>query len=317
MRRRRLAALAIATMLAEACSGSSTGPTPPPPAPQIVCADAIAIDDVITLAQAVTYAAPTASGGAPPVTVACAPQSGAEFPIGETLVTCTATDVQSRQASCSFVVTLRHRLVALTRFLAFGDSITAGENGRLFGFVPFIDVDNAYPTFLQQLFSERMPAQQIVVVNAGLPGEKVADNDSRLKGEIARNRSEVLLLLEGINDLSSGASPQNVVNALRDNIRVANDRGTQYVFVSTLLPVAPENCGPAPLNCRGLSTNNTVIATTNQGFAGWCRPTARFWSIPTTSSSRTVRHTSTSTACTCARRAIAPSRRPSGTGSCR
>ncbi len=40
----------------------------------------------------VTYPAPTATGGTPPISVSCSPASGAFFPIGTTTVTCTATD---------------------------------------------------------------------------------------------------------------------------------------------------------------------------------------------------------------------------------
>ena len=40
----------------------------------------------------VTYPAPMASGGTPPIVINCSPASGSFFPIGVTVVTCTATD---------------------------------------------------------------------------------------------------------------------------------------------------------------------------------------------------------------------------------
>jgi hypothetical protein len=63
-----------------------------------------------------------------PVTVACAPASGSQFPLGSTSVTCTASDALNRQATCAFTVSVT-RLPTLQRtsFLAFGDSVTAGE----------------------------------------------------------------------------------------------------------------------------------------------------------------------------------------------
>jgi lysophospholipase L1-like esterase len=73
----------------------------------------------------------------------------------------------------------------------------------------------------------------------------------------------VLLLLEGINDLNGGVSPTTVTFAIRDRVRDATERGVQYVFVSTLLPVAPENCGTRPPNCRGSFTDNETISATN------------------------------------------------------
>jgi lysophospholipase L1-like esterase len=236
---------------------------PTPAAPQISCASPIILEGLTTAIQAVTYPPPTTSGGASPVTVACAPESGSQFPLGDTTVTCTATDTLGRQASCSFGVTLRHRQFALTRYLAFGDSITMGENGRPEGLIAVIDEGNAYPTLLQQMFSERVPNQSIAVINEGLGGERVVESGIRLRETIAEHHPDVLLLLEGINDLNRGTDPGDIVRALRDRIQDARDRSVQYVFVSTILPVAPENCGPAPPRCRGTSTTNEVIAATN------------------------------------------------------
>jgi len=52
------------------------------------------------------------------------------FDIGATPVTCVATDAKSVTASCTFTVTLNAPpKISLERFLAFGDSITWGENG--------------------------------------------------------------------------------------------------------------------------------------------------------------------------------------------
>jgi lysophospholipase L1-like esterase len=198
------------------------------------------------------------------VSVTCTPQSGAEFPLGDTTVTCTAADALGRQASCTFGVTLRHRQFALTRYLAFGDSITAGENGRPIGLIPVVDEANAYPTLLQRMFTERVPDQPIVVHNEGLGGERVMESGIRLRETIAKIHPDVLLLLEGINDLNRGTDPREIVLALRDRIQDARDRDVQYIFVSTLLPVAPDNCVSAPPRCRGTSTTNEVIAATNE-----------------------------------------------------
>lgn len=264
MQRPAFAALALASLCLQACGGP-TAPTPAPTAgsPRIACASPITLEGLTTATQEVTYAPPTTSGGSSPVSVACAPESGSQFSIGVTTVTCNASDAIGRQASCSFAVTLRHRPFLLTRYLAFGDSITLGENGRPLGLIPVIDWANAYPTLLQRMFLERVPDQPIVVDNAGLGGERVTESGIRLREEIEEIHPDVLLLLEGINDLNRGTDPRDVVRALRDRIHDALDRGVQYIFVSTLLPVAPENCGPAPPRCRGTSTTNEIIAATN------------------------------------------------------
>jgi hypothetical protein len=54
----------------------------------------------------VSYTTPTASDNCAGVTVACDPPSDSAFPIGETHVTCTATDAHDNTASCGFTVTV-------------------------------------------------------------------------------------------------------------------------------------------------------------------------------------------------------------------
>jgi len=256
-----------------ACNGSDgggTGPAPNPP--QIACGSSITVPDVVGTTQAVTYPAPSVTNGAPPVSSTCAPASGSSFPLGITTVTCTATDAQSRTASCSFTVTLQHRELAISKVLAFGDSITEGQNGRP-GVVRFIDVPNAYPTFLQTFFSERIPSQQITVVNAGLGGEQISApaTNERLKKELAKNQPQVLLLLGGINDLHAGIGSNTIANGIRDQIRTARDRGVAYVFVSTILPTTTEVCTfPNPVDppCRGARTPPGQPDQVNQQIRG-------------------------------------------------
>ena len=153
-RRTYLSALALVTTLLSGC-GSSSPSAPGPPTttpPQITCGAPISVDSIVAISQQVSYPAPTVSGGAAPVAVACAPASGSEFQLGTTTVTCNAQDSQARQATCSFTVTLTHRELAVTKFLAFGDSMTEGENGRpLASIDSFVDTPNAYPTILQQV----------------------------------------------------------------------------------------------------------------------------------------------------------------------
>ena len=189
-----------------------------------------------------TFPTPSTTGGAQPVNVSCTPAAGSPFPLGDTLVQCTASDTQGRQASCSFSVTLRHRRLSITRILAFGDSMTEGENGR----PGFIDLPNAYPTVLQQMFESRLPGENITVANEGVGGERATENDERLKHEIGKYQPQVLLLLEGINDLAGRVPPSRVAAALRDSIETARERGVAHVFVSTLLPTATANSASAP-----------------------------------------------------------------------
>lgn len=54
----------------------------------------------------VEYPAPTVTGNCPPFTITCKPPSGNLFPLGNTVVTCTATDAASNVVSCQFTVTV-------------------------------------------------------------------------------------------------------------------------------------------------------------------------------------------------------------------
>ena len=68
------------------------------------------------------------TGGEGTVNVTCSPPSGETFPIGMTPVQCTATDSLGRTGTCAFGVTVsKLAQLSKTKYLAFGDSITAGE----------------------------------------------------------------------------------------------------------------------------------------------------------------------------------------------
>jgi uncharacterized repeat protein (TIGR01451 family)/CSLREA domain-containing protein len=54
----------------------------------------------------VTYPPPTVTDNCPGPTSNCVPPSGSTFPLGATLVNCTATDASSNTANCSFTVTV-------------------------------------------------------------------------------------------------------------------------------------------------------------------------------------------------------------------
>src|SRR5688572_3544033 len=127
--RRALRALTLVLPLGIAGCSSPTVPPGPGVPPQITCTAPVTIEGVVGASVPVTYTAPRLTGGTSPVNVTCVPASGSAFPIAETIVTCTAVDAMARQASCTFPVTIRHRELALTTFVAFGDSMTEGQNG--------------------------------------------------------------------------------------------------------------------------------------------------------------------------------------------
>ncbi|MDW8309910.1 MAG: HYR domain-containing protein, partial [Verrucomicrobiales bacterium] len=72
----------------------------------IACPDDILVRTEDPSGAVVTFAA-VAEGGCPPITVDCKPPSGTKFPVGTTVVTCTATDARGNTATCSFRVLVR------------------------------------------------------------------------------------------------------------------------------------------------------------------------------------------------------------------
>jgi acyl-CoA thioesterase-1 len=158
------------------------------------------------------------------------------------MVMCRATDEASRASSCAFTVTVtpppRPPRISATRFVAFGDSITEG----VISLAPYALIPSppqSYPFKLLNRLVARYSDQTsaIQVLDEGVGGEGVARGLTRLPGVLAADRPEVLLLMEGVNDLNGVGAPaiRTVVDALRSMVRVARGRGVQ-VFVATLLP---------------------------------------------------------------------------------
>jgi lysophospholipase L1-like esterase len=247
------------------CAKNPGQPTPPPPptygAPQVSCPANITTSATGS-GKTVSYPLPGVTGGMPPVVLACSPQPGASFSLGNTTVSCTATDAARQQASCSFQVTLSAILSKASTFMAFGDSVTEGENG-LAGPNAFrlqwLDIDHAYPTVLQTLLKSEFPTQNIRVINEGLGGESAGEGTARLPSALSRHLPDAVLLLEGYNDLIHNGAPAAgaIANAIRDDIRIARASGIQYIFVSTLTPPGPGRRQLAP---EAIQQTNTLIA---------------------------------------------------------
>lgn len=257
-----------------ACGGPGTAPTPVADAPSIACPAAPSpADSLDGSAQVVAFPAPTVTAGQPPLTTSCLPVSGASFPVGTTTVTCKTSDAKARTASCSFsVVVLPPPRLPVSSFVAFGDSITWGEDGqntasafpsRQHVFVQ-LPQGQRYPDILQQELQARYRQQQVSVKNAGCPGEFLnqlypptfndecfgerADDPSAVRRfvSIASLRQyDALLLLEGSNDADTGAGDSAVISgpgsapqSLRSIIEAAKSAGMR-VIVATIPPMVP------------------------------------------------------------------------------
>ena len=263
----RRAAAAAPLLLCVACGSPASPTSQPPPVSEITlaCPADIRLGSIGTPTAIVAYPAPTATGGTPPITVACSPPSKTAFPLGVTTVSCSGTD-GVRSAACSFKVTLvpPQPVLSVQDFLAFGDSITAGENGQPPP-VMLVDGGNSYPMQLLALMQARYITQSPQVHNCGLQGETVQEGAVRIAPVLDFYKPDVLMLLEGVDSLTGNFTKDAPMfqTALSEDIAAAKARNLGGIFLSTLLPVFPGNCTPSTPACRGAALDNVEITNMN------------------------------------------------------
>ena len=184
----------------------------------------------------VDYPPPHVSGGQAPVVSSCDPVSGATHAIGTVPATCLATDDIGQTASCSFTLrVLPKRTISKVRYLAFGDSLTAGVTSA--PVTPILEPSKSYPFKLEQMLSERYLTQTITVANAGLSGEFATEGVLRIGSQIDGVRPEVVLIMEGTNDLGRPMySFPATASALDGMVAEARGRGADAI-ISTLPPI--------------------------------------------------------------------------------
>jgi lysophospholipase L1-like esterase len=149
--------------------------------------------------------------------------------------------------------------------MAFGDSLTEGEWWPGHTVVQTLDITKSYPTLLLQALQARYVNQPIEMWNEGLGGSRALCDDEwesgcpegpehRFTDALMRDRPQVVLLLQGINDLffdRTNAGITKLITALRDFIINARLAGA-HVFLSTLTAerrATVEDC-PADPNCQ-------------------------------------------------------------------
>ena len=264
----RRRAVALLFLAGAACGGKSgAGPTPAADPPQIACPADVTRRDVTALTQDVTYPAATATGGVTPVSVTCTPPSGTTFGLGSTTVTCRARDAQGREAACTFRVTVSGFPLGAKKFVAMGDSLTEGENGR----TSLVDTPNSYPSRLQLLLQASYPDQGITVVNRGVGRTTAEEMRDAVRGVVQADRPDGLLLMSGYNNLRDACAPGSATSAacgrateavefaVRDAIRRAKEAtpAVRFIFVSTLVPPGPT--GPRRIAAAAIVEVNQKI----------------------------------------------------------
>jgi lysophospholipase L1-like esterase len=105
---------------------------------------------------------------------------------------------------------------------------------------PLAPPSYSYPSRLQALLGAQYPEQTLSVSNEGWPGEAVAEGLVRIPDAVTTNNPEVLLLLDGANDLlgsPSSATTVYIASKLRDMVRAAKARQPSVqVFLATFPP---------------------------------------------------------------------------------
>ena len=211
-------------MLASCSESSVVPPTAPSPLNTervgelgIACTADIQVQSVDGKAVPISFSLATTEGGEAPVTTTCDAESNAEFPIARTTVTCSASDNLGQAASCAFdVVVLSPPKLSVSKVLAFGDSITSGiVSIPVLGVIRLgLEPWNSYPTKLQGKLRQAYQYQAPSVINEGTAGELAAHAPVRLRAALARHQPDVVILMEGTNDLGAA----DAVEAARDEL---------------------------------------------------------------------------------------------------
>ena len=232
----RRSAAALTLLLAVAgCGEKTTQPTAPTLFPADRVQPLALLCPVIPPVEApddgpvrVTFDQPTIVGGLAPFTVTCTPPSGSSFSNGRHTVTCEGRDQLGLTASCSLQITVFLRL-DVNRILAFGDSLTAGSG---------VASAAAYPAVLEAMLRNRYFTQEITVTNEGLSGEDAIDALPRFEAALERHNPDVVLIMEGTNDLSLTSG-----NAAAEAIRTMALRARNAGYDPIIATIPPQGSG--------------------------------------------------------------------------
>jgi lysophospholipase L1-like esterase len=127
------------------------------------------------------------------------------------------------------------RAIGLTRFVAFGDSITWGAQSSFDPRFLFAAANGGYVERLQAGLNAYHAPQQFVVFNEGVPGEWATAPGTlgRLQAAIRNRQAHAVLLLEGINDLNNDVSVSRTISGLGQLVNAATSLGVP-VIVATM-----------------------------------------------------------------------------------
>ena len=162
--------------------------------------------------------------------------------------------------------------ISKTRFLAFGDSFTAGEVTNPVSVAPtgihklILVPTSSYPTLLQSHLRATYTSQSgtLTVQNSGEPSERILDGVQRFPGVFEATRPEVVLLMEGANGLPQ-VGPDISTGLMRIMVQTAKSGGAR-VFVGSMIPQVAGRPRATTPPSESLAYNNVLqIMSTQEG----------------------------------------------------
>jgi len=248
-------ASAILLIVAASACRTTTAPTQQPPDTfTLACPAATEVQSLDGGPVSVTFNQPVPSGGSQPVTTSCSPSPGSSLAPGNNNVTCQSSDAAGHTTSCGFSITVRPPArMQYTRYVSFGDSITYGIGAEPVGLAAFVSQWNPfadprvspfflaaepYPLGVERRLGSRFP-QSFRVLNEGVSGEVAyAGGIARFHTVLLRDQPEVVLLMEGTNDLLNQSGVEPALAALDSMVSDALGQGRQ-VCIATIPPQRP------------------------------------------------------------------------------
>jgi lysophospholipase L1-like esterase len=129
--------------------------------------------------------------------------------------------------------------LSVTRVLAFGDSLTEGlatpESIKGGAVSPEAGAARSYPFKLQAELDARYGGQTIHVFNGGIGGKRAIDDLDRLAALLDQDKPDVLVILDGANDIKGTSPIDDTINALSRLVTLGMKHGAK-VIVATLPP---------------------------------------------------------------------------------
>lgn len=272
MRLKRVGYVCVAALFAALWTGACQETTTLPIVPTTLPPDKVGVLNIFCPADqtilslngtnaGLDYPSPQTTGGQAPVFSSCAPAAGTVLPVGTVPVECNASDDLGQTAACAFSVRILSPRLLRTKFLAFGDSLTAGEVS--YPISTILQISKSYPFKLGQMLGARYPTQTIEMVNAGLSGETAIQGLNRIGLQVDAVRPEVVLILQGTNDLSGSMFDLNATNqALDGMIRASQTRGAEPI-IATVPPVRVPGREIAAANIPSLNSAIRSLAVSS------------------------------------------------------